>query len=246
MARITVVVPVLNEEARLEGTLRSLRAQTVTDFELLVVDNGSTDGSREIAARFADRVVCEEEPGPDVARHRGFMEAHTEYLASADADSLYPPDWLAHGLRAVAQLGVVAAFGPMAWRESGPRRQRVEILATTALARLAPVIRVYPAGTASFACRRSAYLASGGLPPLAHLASADFRLAKVLRRFGRVVYCPGMACRTSNRVFAQLGPLRGAHHALRVWVDVALNSERVPSSHYLAICERMKAKGGRS
>lgn len=68
---ITVVVPVLNEEGFLAETLRSLRAQTFTDFELIVVDNGSTDGSPEIAARFADRVLVEGRRGPAWAMARG-------------------------------------------------------------------------------------------------------------------------------------------------------------------------------
>ncbi|MCS7216669.1 MAG: glycosyltransferase [Candidatus Bipolaricaulota bacterium] len=238
---ITVVVPVLNEERHLEACLRSLRAQTFQDYELLVVDNGSTDASVSIAQRYADRVLHEPKVGPDLARHRGFLEARTEFLASADADTVYPPDWLGRLVRALARKGVVGVFGPLGFKESPRVLRQLEALGYTLLALGLWPLGVPLAGAANFGCRKSAYLAVGGFPPLAHLANADFRLAKRLRRVGRVVFLPTLRAYTSNRTFRALGPWRTVPHTLRIWADIALERDRVPAAHYLAVLQRNRS-----
>lgn len=241
MPRVTVVVPVLNEEASLGETLRSLRAQTFTDFELLVVDNGSTDRSPEIAAEFADRVLVETCRGPDLARHRGFVEAGTELLASADADTVYPPTWLARLVARLEAPGVVGVYGTMGFRESPPWRRALEARAFTALLRVSQAFGVPFAGAANFGCRRSAYLQAGGYPAFAHLACADVRLARALRPLGRVVFDPRLVAYTSRRTLALQGPVGTAVQFLRIWVDIVLERNRVPPSHYLAQLERRGA-----
>lgn len=235
---ITVVVPVLNEENQLEDCLRSLRAQTFRDYELIVVDNGSTDRSVAIAQRYADRVLHESRVGPDLARHRGFVEAHTELLASADADTIYPPNWLEQIVRLLEKRDVVAVFGPLGFKESPSWLRRLETWGYASLAVLMYPLGVPLAGAANFGCRKTAYLAVGGFPPLAHLANADFRLAKRLARLGRVVFAPKIRAYTSNRTFARLGRWRVVPFTLRIWLDIALERNRVPAAHYLAVLER--------
>ncbi|MGB9861629.1 MAG: glycosyltransferase family 2 protein [Candidatus Bipolaricaulaceae bacterium] len=235
---ITVVVPVLNEEEHLEACLRSLRAQSFREYELIVVDNGSTDGSLAIAQRYADRVLHEARVGPDWARHRGFMEAQTELLASADADTIYPEDWLATLVRALARKGVVAVFGPLAFKESPRWRRELELAGYALLTWSMYPLGVPLAGASNFGCRKSAYLAVGGFPPIAHLANADFRLVKRLARVGRVLFLPDLRAYTSNRTFAQLGPWRVIPHTLRIWWDIAWEQNRVPAAHYLAVRQR--------
>lgn len=236
--RVTVVVPVLNEEGHLEACLRSLRAQSFQNYELLVVDNGSTDRSVTIAKRYADRVLYEARVGPDWARHRGFMEAETELLASADADTVYPKDWLERIVRALSRKGVVAVFGPLAFKESPRWRQSLELTGYALLAVVMYPLGVPLAGASNFGCRKSAYLAVGGFPPIAHLANADFRLVKRLARVGRVLFLPRLCAYTSNRTFVQLGPWRTVSHTLRIWWDIAWERNRVPATHYLAVLQK--------
>ncbi|MFN3346479.1 MAG: glycosyltransferase family 2 protein, partial [Candidatus Bipolaricaulaceae bacterium] len=98
-------MPVLNEEEFLERALKTLREQTFSDYELIVVDNGSTDRSPEIAARFADRVIVEPQRGYDRALHRGISEARGQFIVQADADTFYPPRWLSLMVRALEGEG---------------------------------------------------------------------------------------------------------------------------------------------
>lgn len=238
MTDVTVVIPVLNEEKSLEQTLISLRQQTFKDFTLIVVDNGSTDRSIEIAQQYCDRVLFEQRLGPDLTRHRGFISADTELIASADADSVYPPDWLETLVKTLIKPDVVAVYGPMGYRESSLRRRKLEIRGYSILDKLSRIGGVPLAGAANFGCRRSAYIKVGGYPPLAHLASADFRLAKRLRGVGKVVFMPELVCYTSNRTLAVVGPFLAIPHVLKTWFDIALDLNRVPQAHYLALCKR--------
>lgn len=230
--QVTVVVPVLNEEGTLEETLRSLRAQTWRDFELLVVDNGSTDRSPQIAARFADRVIVEPKRGALPAMHRGFSEARGAFVVGADADTVYPPRWLERMVGELRREGTVAVYGPMGFRESGRVRRVLEAAGYCVLAWLSLLCRVHLCGAANMGMRREAYFAVGGYPPLEERASPDFRLARLLEGVGRVRFVPTIPCYTSNRRFARLGLARGGLVAFRYWLDVATGWDRIPGQRY--------------
>ena len=103
MSRVSVIVPAYNAAATIAGTVESVFAQTFRDFELIVVDDGSTVRTREILAGFGDRVrlIEQHNNGPAAARNAGARLASGEYLAFLDADDLWRPTMLA---RAVAEL----------------------------------------------------------------------------------------------------------------------------------------------
>ncbi len=94
-ARVTVLVPAFNEEAHLAATLASVRAQTRPPFEIVVVDDGSTDRTAEIAEGFGARVVRQANRGISAARNRGLAEARGDYVALLDGDDLWEPERLA-------------------------------------------------------------------------------------------------------------------------------------------------------
>jgi glycosyltransferase involved in cell wall biosynthesis len=103
-----VVVPAYNEQDRLGATLAALAAQTDTGFTLLVVDNGSTDATAEIARRFRGpfpaEVLTEAEKGVGCAVDTGFRYAIAHgagHLARTDADCLPRPEWVAAARRAL-------------------------------------------------------------------------------------------------------------------------------------------------
>jgi glycosyltransferase involved in cell wall biosynthesis len=91
---ITVVIPALNEEEELGECLESLTNQSFRDFEVIVVDNGSTDATARIAHSYGCYVLYEERRGASFARQRGFKSARAEIIASTDADTVVSPDWL--------------------------------------------------------------------------------------------------------------------------------------------------------
>lgn len=99
MPRISVVVPIYNVEAYLDDCLRSLTGQTAGDLEVVMVDDGSTDASAEIAARWAERdrrlrLVHQPNAGLGAARNAGLAEASGELLAFLDSDDVLPANAL--------------------------------------------------------------------------------------------------------------------------------------------------------
>jgi glycosyltransferase involved in cell wall biosynthesis len=98
MAFFSVIIPVYNKERFLVNTLNSVLNQTLTDFEILLVNDGSTDRSSEIIARYTDariRKFYQANQGVSAARNWGIQEAKAPYLAFLDADDLWEPDHLA-------------------------------------------------------------------------------------------------------------------------------------------------------
>ena len=100
MPKVSVVIPVYNRERYIAACLDSVLGQTMADFEMVVVDDGSTDGSLGIVRAYAavDRrivVVSQENSGkPAIARNAGVARASGEYLSFLDSDDLYEPDKL--------------------------------------------------------------------------------------------------------------------------------------------------------
>ena len=102
--RITVLMPVYNAETYLQEALDSITAQTFDDFELLVVDDGSTDGSAGILARHATRdarlkVLRQANGGVSAALNAGLAAARGAYIARMDADDRMAPGRLARQLQ---------------------------------------------------------------------------------------------------------------------------------------------------
>jgi glycosyltransferase involved in cell wall biosynthesis len=108
--RVTAVVPAYNAGRTLEATLRSVRAQTYRDLEILVVNDGSTDRTGEIAASHAHadrrvRPIAQANAGVASARNRGLAEATGEFVALIDADDLWKPEKIAAQLEVLTRSG---------------------------------------------------------------------------------------------------------------------------------------------
>lgn len=110
--RVSVVIPLYNKAPYIGRALDSVAAQDFTDFELIVVDDGSTDGGAEIAEGYGDarvRLVRQPNAGPGAARNRGIEEARGAIIAFLDADDEWLPGYLAEGVRLLDESGGEAA-----------------------------------------------------------------------------------------------------------------------------------------
>jgi glycosyltransferase involved in cell wall biosynthesis len=95
MANISVVIPVYNGARFLCDAIGSLRAQTRSVDEIIVVDDGSTDGSGDLAKTLGPGIVVlrhDHNQGPAASRNRGIMAARNAILGFLDADDLWMPD----------------------------------------------------------------------------------------------------------------------------------------------------------
>ena len=101
--KFSVIIPLYNKAPYVRKALESVLAQTYTNFELIVVDDGSTDGSAEIAeafllasrlSPFASRLIRQANAGVAAARNNGVAQANGDYLAFLDADDWWEPNYL--------------------------------------------------------------------------------------------------------------------------------------------------------
>lgn len=99
MVRVSVIVPAYNVENYLTETLKSLAEQTLEDFEVIIVNDGSTDGTADIINSFCEqypfmRSIYQENGGVSAARNKGIASAEGKYIAFLDGDDLFAPDTL--------------------------------------------------------------------------------------------------------------------------------------------------------
>ena len=96
MVNVSVIIPCYNAEKTIRETIESVLAQTYQDFEIIVVDDGSTDGSQGIIQSFEDKVryIYQENKGQASARNTAIRASDGTYLAFLDADDLWMPDKL--------------------------------------------------------------------------------------------------------------------------------------------------------
>jgi len=128
-APISVVIPVYNAERFLSEAIASVHAQTQPVAEIIVVDDGSSDRSSEIAARLGANVIRQSNHGVSAARNAGIRAATKEWVALLDQDDIWEPEKIECQWRAVKlhpEVGVVSC--QMSWVEqNGPRVAEIEI-----------------------------------------------------------------------------------------------------------------------
>lgn len=118
---VSLVIPVFNEEALIRRCLLAAVHQTVAADEVIVVDNGSTDGTAAVVAKMQQEhprkniVLLQQnvEQGLVPTRNFGFDRATAEVLGRIDADSVLEPDWVEQAQRAFAAPDVAAVTGPV-------------------------------------------------------------------------------------------------------------------------------------
>lgn len=196
---VSVVVPAFNEAELLPDCLRALAAQNYPGpYEVIVVDNASTDGTAQIAAALGARVVSESHPGVTWARERGTRAARGEIVVSTDADTTTAPDWLSTIVGTfAAQPELVAVCGPCVWVGS-PWWGRVYGSALFGGVRLLYRLtgRVVYASATNIAFRRRAW---SGYDLAATQGGDEVGLLRHLRRRGKIHFSQGNATLTSPR-----------------------------------------------
>lgn len=111
MPRVSVIIPTYNQAGYLAAAVQSVLGQTFGDFELIVVNDGSTDNTKEEAFRFSDprvRYIYQENRGLSAARNTGIQASTGEYIALLDSDDIWLPQKLE------LQIGLLASHPEVA------------------------------------------------------------------------------------------------------------------------------------
>ena len=110
--RASVIVPAYNSAATIGACLESLKVLHYPDYETIVIDDGSTDSTAQVAEGAGARVIRIEHHGLGAARNAGVEAASGEIVAFLDSDARADADWLYHLVEAITRRGAAAAGGP--------------------------------------------------------------------------------------------------------------------------------------
>lgn len=162
---VSVIVPVYNREELLPNCLASLVAQDYPRLEIIVIDDGSTDRTAEVARRYPVKVISlDENQGAAIARNEGANAATGDYLAFTDSDCVAPPDWVSKMVAVLEEnpgfVGVNGTYdgdlsdtfvSDFAFRLNRFKEQKSPAAIDTC-------------NTSTFMCERQALLDAGGFP----------------------------------------------------------------------------------
>lgn len=206
---ITVIVRARDEAENILATLTSLKDQrgiTYGEYQVIVVDNNSTDGTRKIVQEFLEyysefpgRFITEEEVGRGKALQAGFEAATTDLVACLDGDSIASPNWLRTILSFMrAYPDVIAGSGRIRFK-NGPCHHKLMYDASRCIAYA--VASQFEQGWISGAncwMRKSAFFAAGGTWNLPPEVIDDRILALRLRSIGKIAFIPEAQILTDN------------------------------------------------
>jgi len=225
---ISIIIPAYNEERYLGECLNSLKNQDFKGkYEIIVVDNNSTDNTRIIAERMKIKVLFEPKRGVGWARRKGFDMAQGEIIVTTDADTILPKNWLSRIVNEFEKDKGLVGFGGLYTLSSGSILARLVVRYFLYPVWLAD--RIYCGGWSlpgvNLAVRKEALLRVGGInPELAFYEDADISLR--LKNIGKVMLDPKFRVKTSGRRFKD-GLLPGLTvYALNAVIRVFLRKKK--------------------
>lgn len=203
---VSVVIPAYNEEAYLPLCLESIRKQDYAgEYEVIVVDNASTDDTAKVALRWGAKVVYKDKRRPACARQRGAEAATGEIIAFIDADTQAPTCWLSVIVsRFVRELETVVISGPYAYFDAGRFAKIASYIGNFINIIIDQLFRkVFHKGGAlwgsNFAVRRSALLDVGGFDTSIKFYGEEYQLSLSLKKAGKAGVIPWLFVLTSAR-----------------------------------------------
>jgi glycosyltransferase involved in cell wall biosynthesis len=198
--KISVIIPAFNEEKFLPKCLESLENQDFKDLEIIVVDNNSTDRTAEIAKKFGAILVSEKNQGVAFARQKGFLKAKGKIIATTDADTILPKNWLSRIFKEFEKDENLVAFGGSCYFYSGPILVR---LASRYFLTLFLIFDKFFSGGwnlmgCNMAIKKEAFFKIGGFNTNLKL-NEESEISSRLRKVGKVILDPNFKVKTSGR-----------------------------------------------
>ncbi len=203
--KVSVVIPTLDEENYLPLCIDSLKKQTFKEFEIVISDGGSEDGTLEIAGKKAD-MVLRGTGNIAMARQVGGKRSRGKIIAYTDADAILPEDWLERIVEQLEENGAVYGISEIV------PSAKVDLLLNFGVrlaVRLFSMFGVYMPAGSNLAIRRDVFEEIGGFNTEL-VTNEDVDLVSRAARVSRVKYDPEMRVAVSNRRIAKWGRPKAA------------------------------------
>ncbi|MBO5832017.1 MAG: glycosyltransferase family 2 protein [Alistipes sp.] len=204
---ISVVIPLYNKELEVERALRSVLSQSLMPGEIIVVDDGSTDGSRAVVERVMAenptsniRLLVQKNGGVSAARNRGIAEAKGRYVALLDADDWWLTGYIAEVCRMMEYYPDAEAYSTAFDIVSGDKRVRAAVPECEGVINPAEeALRSrYPIIPSTATLLRSAVMECGGFPEGMRIGEDQWLWVRMMQRGCRFVFSPMSLVRYSR------------------------------------------------
>jgi glycosyltransferase involved in cell wall biosynthesis len=241
--KISVVIPAYNEEALIKQCLLSVQRSVAAahlspnEYEIVVVNNASTDKTKEIAQSVAGvRVVDEFKKGITRARQAGFIAARGELIANLDADTLMPEGWITKVLQEFDDRALLALSGPPIYYDlSHFQRALVKMFIFVAFCSHLFNYYVLHKGAmlqgGNFVLRRSALEAIGGYDTSIEFYGEDTDIARRTTRIGKVKWTWRLSMPMSGRRLATEGLITTSWHYTLNYLSIIFLKKPVTLSY---------------
>lgn len=184
-SNISVIIPLYNKASEIELTLRSVLMQSLQPREIIVVDDGSTDGSAEIVERLAApliRLIRQENQGVSAARNRAMREATGEWVALLDGDDVWCTDYLKSVAQMIERWPNCGAYGTGFFIDDGEHRVVARFCQRTGVVDFfAESMHSYVLIPSATTLRRDLALKLGGFPEGMRMGEDQFLWTKIAR-----------------------------------------------------------------
>lgn len=220
--KISVIIPAYNEEDWIDLPLKSLKEQEFDgNYEVIVVNNASTDNTGEIARKYGAEVVEEPEKGCTRACQTGFESANNSIIALTNADTIVSPNWLTEIKSSFSKPRVVGTYGPITFHDDDGYYNWLAKYGFTAFLIINDWSGKPHLDGFNMAVLKEAFLEVGGFN-LSMQSASDVELAQRLKDCGEIIYNRDMTVQTSARRLKDWGLKFFIHHAINyfnvVWL----------------------------
>jgi glycosyltransferase involved in cell wall biosynthesis len=216
---ISVIIPAHNEQHYIRQTLQAVNRQTFRNFEIVVVTNGCTDRTADIARELCDQVIVMPERGLSRARNLGGQAARGKVLIFLDADTLLE----AHALEVIVQrFTPECAAGTL---KGCPDITRPSYLLMYAVKNFQHRSGLHEGSSGIILCWKEHFIATGGFDEALHVTE-NSDLIRKLRFFGRYTFISETAVTTSMRRYENGGWLKMIRLWIKLWAQSLISDLR--------------------
>ena len=214
--KVSIVIPCFNEEKWIEKTVAAALAQDYPDFEIVLVNNASTDRTLDVLLKLKKehpgkiKVTDEPRPGVLMAREAGRVAASGQIIAQLDADCLAPKNWILHAMKYFSSPSIVAVAGSYDYYD-GSLLHRYGMLAVQVLF-MAPanfLVQKFKKRAAfvggNIFIRANILKKAGGYNKVSTFYGDEIDTSSRIVPFGKIVFVPLLTVKTSARRYQSLG-----------------------------------------